>query len=64
MQLAYQIVSSVTKGIPKLDESKLADEGCRKKFCQKLDEVKRPPWGTNLNEHLAIVTEKITEAAY
>ncbi|CAK0856219.1 unnamed protein product, partial [Prorocentrum cordatum] len=64
MQLAYQIVSSVTKGNPKLDESKLADEGCRKNFCQKLDEVKHTPWDTNVNEHLAIVTEKVTEAAY
>ncbi|CAK0897522.1 unnamed protein product, partial [Prorocentrum cordatum] len=64
LQLAYQIVSSVTKGVPKLDESKLADEGCRKKFCHKPDEVKHPHWGTNLNEHLAIVTEKITEAAH
>eukprot|EP00959_Pyramimonas_sp_CCMP1952_P002109 43521-Pyramimonas_sp.AAC.1 len=64
MQLAYQIAPSVTKGILKLDESKLADEGCHKKLCQKLDEVKHPPWDTNLNEHLAIVTEKISEAAY
>ncbi|CAK0888528.1 unnamed protein product, partial [Prorocentrum cordatum] len=63
LQLAYQIISSVTKGIPKLDESKLADEGCRKKFCQKLNEVKHPPWDTNLNEHLTIVAEKITGAA-
>ncbi|CAK0816545.1 unnamed protein product [Prorocentrum cordatum] len=63
LQLAYQIASSVTKGVPKLDESKLADEECRNKFSQKLNAVQRPSRDTHLNEHLATVTEKITEAA-
>ncbi|CAK0832991.1 unnamed protein product, partial [Prorocentrum cordatum] len=64
LQLAYEIVSSVTKGIPKLDESKLADEECRKKFSQKLSAVQRPPWATNLNDHLTTATVEITEAAH
>ncbi|CAK0840247.1 unnamed protein product [Prorocentrum cordatum] len=63
LQLAYQIVSSVTKGVQKLDDSKLADEECRAKFSQKLNAVQHPSWDTNLNEHLATVAEKITGAA-
>ena len=64
LELAYEKLSSVTKGIPKLDESKLTNDECRKQFSQKLSDIQHPNWATNINDHLATVTEQITKAAY
>eukprot|EP00959_Pyramimonas_sp_CCMP1952_P208719 4365971-Pyramimonas_sp.AAC.1 len=58
--LAYEIMSSTSKGVPELDEHKLAGDACRHKFSHQLQRIPRPAWCTNINDHLALITEKIT----